>query len=42
MSQKAEQLDTRRTHAFVLSFCQAFAVANINFIHTTAKIHYML
>ena len=42
MSQKAKQLDTRRTHALVLSFCQTFAVANINFIHTTAKIHYML
>lgn len=42
MSQKAEQLDTTHTHAPFLSFCQAFAVANINFIHTTAKIHYML
>ena len=42
MSQKAEQLDTARTHASILSFCQTFAVANINFIHTTAKIHYML
>ena len=42
MSQKAEQLDTTRTHASILSFCQTFAVANINFIHTTAKIRYML